>query len=659
MRFPAYNLVDYARGDVRARNNVVEIREAITDSRDAGAHNSYITVYRFDRRYHEHVQRTGSVSGYGGPVFADYLPFDVDRDGDLAGAQRAAIKIAVTIHDVYDVRHDQLRYFFSGSKGYHILLPTSLMGSVEPSPHLPLAFRTMALGVADLAGETIDGKIYDANRLFRLADTQHAATRLWKVELTWAEFSELGGEQHRELAREPRHMKWLPHDLEPIDALAEYFAKHITEAEARPARIAGRLGDGIAKSLALALSASYSKGQRHQVVLAFAGYAAKRHLPREAALCAIEELAANDDELDDRLRAVEDTYDRVRQGSDVKGYSDLAALVAAEDLASLRDLLGDKSAAIASAPAHVAPVRGSMEHVYDADRAGDAYLRYARELSHRRITTGIPSIDRRLRGLMPGTVTTLVAKARVGKSLFAQTVRRNVGRTVQEGCSVFFSLEMPIELVWERDAQFALEQQGLDIEHMMRDADEAVARRLIAQVSRTIPRSYTVTAPNLSLDEMAEYCALIAQQFGGPVVCAIVDYLSLVRSPGRDLYTSTSHAARSMKTFAKSLQAPVIMLSQVRRRGADGEKKVDGATPPSLDDARDSGAVEEGSDSVIGAWRPRLDDREDDELHFRVLKNRLGRAGGSDIRCQVNWRKLELLELMAEDSVRDRALGRS
>src|SRR5690606_28859494 len=109
--------------------------------------------------YVQHCRQFGSVSGYAGPAYADYLPIDIDRANDLEAAHRAALQLAATIHAVFDLREDQVRYFFSGAKGYHLLIPTALMGTVQPSRHLPAAFRTMALGIADLAAEKIDAKI--------------------------------------------------------------------------------------------------------------------------------------------------------------------------------------------------------------------------------------------------------------------------------------------------------------------------------------------------------------------------------------------------------------------------------------------------------------------------------------------------------------------
>jgi replicative DNA helicase len=72
----------------------------------------------------------------------------------------------------------------------------------------------------------------------------------------------------------------------------------------------------------------------------------------------------------------------------------------------------------------------------------------------------------------------------------------------------------------------------------------------------------------------------------------------------------------------------VLLACQVDREGGNGGSPVD------LKAARDSGAIEEAADYLLGLWRPSLDDRlpkeerraRKGELVVRVLKNRSGPA---------------------------------
>jgi hypothetical protein len=71
-----------------------------------------------------------------------------------------------------------LSVWFSGSKGFHLTL-LSVPG-FDHFPHAPAVVRALALAVAGAAGVKIDAGIYDRQRLFRLPNTRHPKTGLYK-----------------------------------------------------------------------------------------------------------------------------------------------------------------------------------------------------------------------------------------------------------------------------------------------------------------------------------------------------------------------------------------------------------------------------------------------------------------------------------------------
>jgi len=109
----------------------------------------------------------------------------------------------------------------------------------------------------------------------------------------------------------------------------------------------------------------------------------------------------------------------------------------------------------------------------------------------------------------------------------------------------------------------------------------------------------------------------------------IVDYLGLIghRRPG-STYEQVSLVARELKNFAKKHRVALVVLCQVDREGGTGGE------PITLKMGRDSGAIEEAADYVLGIWRPELRDGIDKkeraalrgEFKVRVLKNRSGAA---------------------------------
>jgi replicative DNA helicase len=112
----------------------------------------------------------------------------------------------------------------------------------------------------------------------------------------------------------------------------------------------------------------------------------------------------------------------------------------------------------------------------------------------------------------------------------------------------------------------------------------------------------------------------------------IVDYLQIM-TPGRK-YDSRereiSSLSREMKQLAKDLKVPVILLSQLNR---ELEKRAD--KRPVLADLRESGAIEQDADLVIGLFQPfpytNLD-QDRGKAEAIILKQRNGPIGAIDLK---------------------------
>ena len=96
---------------------------------------------------------------------------------------------------------DTLLAFFSGSKGFHVGLPTALW-SPEPSPTFHRVCRRFAEAIAEVAGVAIDSGVYDAVRAFRAPNSRHPKTGLHKRRLSLDELLGLSLERIVELAAE-------------------------------------------------------------------------------------------------------------------------------------------------------------------------------------------------------------------------------------------------------------------------------------------------------------------------------------------------------------------------------------------------------------------------------------------------------------------------
>ena len=98
-----------------------------------------------------------------------------------------------------------------------------------------------------------------------------------------------------------------------------------------------------------------------------------------------------------------------------------------------------------------------------------------------------------------------------------------------------------------------------------------------------------------------------------------MDYLQILKDQGEPEHVRVSRISGESKALAREFSCPVLVLSQLNRLSESREDR-----RPRLSDLRDSGAIEQDADIVLGLWRPRLDSS---DLSLLVLKNRHGPAG--------------------------------
>ena len=174
---------------------------AALDERAEVHREAYLSAFTFGDDFRQHLDATGSTKGFDGICGAEFVWFDIDRT-DLEAARRDAARLCLHLIERYSLDDDGPLIFFSGSKGFHVGLPTDLW---QPSASLTFhrTARRLAEGLAAAAQVTIDGGVYDKVRAFRAPNSRHPKTGLHKRALTLDELTRLSVERIQDLAREP------------------------------------------------------------------------------------------------------------------------------------------------------------------------------------------------------------------------------------------------------------------------------------------------------------------------------------------------------------------------------------------------------------------------------------------------------------------------
>jgi hypothetical protein len=244
-RGTTFRWVDFAaRAQPGFRNHVVTVDEVPELVARYGAEECYASIFRFSADVlawlAEHrVNGRPSIAGYDGRLWAPFLPLDLDAHppgadlGDALGLARSVYDLLVRR---WLAPPEAVHAYFSGAKGFHLLVDTRVFGRVAPAADLHRVFTHLRLAVLrelpDRARLLFDLAIGDAVRLLRLPNTRHAASGLFKVPLTPDELLHLGGREIAALARAPRPLTRITaagleplEEVGPVPALVEHFQR--------------------------------------------------------------------------------------------------------------------------------------------------------------------------------------------------------------------------------------------------------------------------------------------------------------------------------------------------------------------------------------------------------------------------------------------------
>ena len=234
------------------------------------------------------------------------------------------------------------------------------------------------------------------------------------------------------------------------------------------------------------------------------------------------------------------------------------------------------------------------------------------------IASGFLNLDHMLRGLRNGEMLVLAARPSMGKTSLAMNIceclalgRDMNGRPLKGGFEAYggkcpvgvFSLEMSQEALAMRMlcaragvAGFQLEGGRLNSQHV---------NRLFTKAASELNQALMVIDDTGGLDvmELRARARRMKKQHGVGLI--MIDYLQLLNCreyarQGRQLETSA--ISSQIKSMAKELNVPVLVLSQLSR--APEQRVGDKTGKPRLSDLRDSGAIEQDADVVLLLRRP-------------------------------------------------------
>lgn len=199
------------------------------------------------------------------------------------------------------------------------------------------------------------------------------------------------------------------------------------------------------------------------------------------------------------------------------------------------------------------------------------------------IKTGFQQLDATiLPGITPGQVMVVLAKTGTGKTLFLC----NLAYYMRQHKILFITLEMTKEEIYERLMKIYLFHRPRATPE---EIEFALANVVVCDENRLTEKDVEELLDEFEIEMGAK-----------PEVC-FIDYLGYFARgvKGNGQYEKATNAVMALKAIAKRKRGPLAVISpaQVNRLAKEGK-------PIDIDDARDSGAIEETADFLLSIWRP-------------------------------------------------------
>lgn len=237
---------------------------------------------------------------------------------------------------------------------------------------------------------------------------------------------------------------------------------------------------------------------------------------------------------------------------------------------------------------------------------------------------GLADLDRHLGRLVPGRLNVIMARPGIGKTAMVLNVALH---NAKQGTHVgFISLEQGKE---ELAARAVCILSGCSLQQVIGDDDTSgIDQRRLDEAKRllpTIPMTINDGSP-MDVGKVRSTARRLVEHHGAKII--IIDYLQTIRTDSkRERHEEVADNVQSLKTMARQLDVPVIVLAQARR-DAEGKR-------PTMSDLKDSSVIEAEADLILALHRDTAPDCEQKNVcEVIVLKNR---HGESNFGARISW----------------------
>lgn len=266
---------------------------------------------------------------------------------------------------------------------------------------------------------------------------------------------------------------------------------------------------------------------------------------------------------------------------------------------------------------------------------------YKNKTSLTGIESGFTDLDQMTAGFQPSEMIILGARPSIGKTAMALSMIQHIA--IQKKIpSAFFSLEMSDVQVMQR---LFVQESRISSEKLRTGFLSHNDFQALQDAAGKIYDSplYIVDTPNMKLLDLRSVARRLKSQ--NDIKIIFIDYITLIGSENTQIprHEQVAEISRSLKSLARELDIPIVVLSQVAR-STEGKA-------PTLAELRESGSIEQDADVVMFLHRERSPENKGDTIptELIVAKQRNGPVGSVNITFIPHFTKFENVSHQKEE----------
>lgn len=267
------------------------------------------------------------------------------------------------------------------------------------------------------------------------------------------------------------------------------------------------------------------------------------------------------------------------------------------------------------------------------------------------LSTGFYELDDLTCGLQKGEMVIIAARPSMGKTALVLNIAERIGIVDKQALAIF-SLEMGRQQLAER---FLCSYSGVDAQLVRKGMLDTEHYQKLVEACGAISEApiYIDDTSALSPLEMRAKTRRLKSAYN--IQCVMIDYLQLMhlgtgRVESRQQEIST--ISRYLKSLARELDVPVVVLSQLNRaaEGREGHR-------PRMSDLRESGSIEQDADVVMLLHREdyyhrgETDYEPNNKAEIIIAKQRNGPTGTVELTFRDKCTRFENLAQIEQESV--------